>query len=94
MNYGKHVVWTIKTPCHLHVNPAVCTTEIEILVISQCHISLSSKVGENLYKNHTDLHSFICIDSAALQQVNVERLIDGPQRRGVLLWETIRGEEI
>lgn len=45
-------------------------------------------------QNHTNLHSFICIDSAALQQVNVEILIDGPQRGGVLLYKGVRREDI
>lgn len=31
------------------------------------------------------LHALVCVDSVALQQVDAQRLVDGPQQRGVLL---------
>lgn len=84
------------TPCHLHVKPTVPTTEIQILVNKRMTHFIeqqSEKKKKNLRKNQTNLHSFVCVDSAALQQVNVERLIDGPQRGGILLYKGVRGEE-
>lgn len=45
-----------------------------------------------LAPNHTNLHPFCGVDSASVQQANVERLIDGPQGRGVLLGERIMGD--
>lgn len=43
-------------------------------------------------RDHAHLHALVGVDPAALQQVDVEGLVDGPQRRGVLLHRGITGD--
>lgn len=74
--------------------PAARTTEIEVLVNKWMPHFIELQSGKKPRRNHTDLHAFICVDSAALHQVNGERFIDGPQRRRVLLQRRTRGGPI
>lgn len=71
--------------CHLHGLFTVPTTETEILVNKQTPHFIEQQSERKPMQNRTYLHSFICVDSAALQQLNVEGLIYGPQAGGVLL---------
>lgn len=57
----------------------------------QKRLALIALQKAKLAPNHTNLHPFCGVDSAAVQQANVERLVDRPQRQGVLLEERIMG---
>lgn len=68
------------------------TTEIEKLgkQANMPHASLSSRGGEKKTwkkktNKHTHLHALVSVHPAALQQVDVEGLVNWPQWRGVLL---------
>lgn len=96
MNYGKRAVWTCDHPpsfCHLHVNLTAPTTEIDILVNKPTPHFIEQQSERKPTRNHTNLHSLICVDSATLQKVDVKGLIYGPEGGRVLLQERIRDSE-